>query len=121
MPFYYLLEGMLAGLAWLPVWLVPSTVFNPVDTSDVADYLVKCAFDGRRGMHAEIGGPEDLSLVEFARQYQQARGMNRAIWPLPLPDTTARGMGFVVSDGVRGTLSWSDWLQRRFAEDRMAA
>jgi len=59
------------GLAWLPAWLVPSTVFNPVDTSDVADYLAKCGFDGRRGMRAEIGGPEDLSLVEFARQYQQ--------------------------------------------------
>ena len=115
------LEGMLAGLAWLPVWLVPSTVFNPVDTSDVADYLAKCAFDGRRGMRAEIGGPEDLSLVEFARQYQQARGMNQAIWPLPLPDTTARGMGFVVSNGVRGTVSWSAWLERQFAEARQAA
>jgi uncharacterized protein YbjT (DUF2867 family) len=121
MPFYYLLEGMLAGLAWLPVWLVPSTVFNPVDTSDVADYLVKCAFDGRRGMRAEIGGPEDLSLVEFARQYQQARGMNRTIWPLPLPDTTARGMGFVVSNGVRGTVSWSAWLERSFGGMREAA
>ena len=56
MPFYYLVEGMLTGLAWLPVWPVPTTAFNPVDTSDVADYLVKCAFDGQRGMRAEIGG-----------------------------------------------------------------
>jgi hypothetical protein len=72
-------------------------------------------------MRAEIGGPEDLSLVEFARQYQQARGMNRTIWPLPLPDTTARGMGFVVSNGVRGTVSWSAWLERQFAEARQAA
>jgi len=109
------------GLAWLPAWLVPSTVFNPVDTSDVADYLAKCGFDGRRGMRAEIGGPEDLSLVEFARQYQQTRGMNRTIWPLPLPDTTACRMGFVVSNGVRGTVSWSARLERQFAEARQAA
>jgi uncharacterized protein YbjT (DUF2867 family) len=121
MPFYYLLESMLAGFAWLPVWLVPKTVFNPVDTSDVADYLAHVAFDGPRGERAEIGGPENLSLVEFARQYQQARGMHRPIMPIHLADKTARGMGFVVSKGVRGTLSWKDWLQRRSAEMRAAA
>jgi len=121
MPFYYLLENMLAGLAWLPVWPVPKTVFNPVDASDVADYLVRCAFDGGRGERAEIGGPDDLSLVEFARQYQEARGIRRRIVPIQLSDKAARGMGFVVSEGVRGRLSWRDWLQRRFAEVRAAA
>jgi uncharacterized protein YbjT (DUF2867 family) len=121
MPFYYLLESMLAGLAWLPVWPVPKTLFNPVDTSDVADYLLRCAFDGARGERAEIGGPEDLSLVELARQYQQARGMHRAIVPIHLSDKAARGMGFVVSQGVRGTLSWEDWLQWHFAHARTAA
>jgi uncharacterized protein YbjT (DUF2867 family) len=120
MPFYYLLDNMLAGLSWLPVWPVPKTVFNPVDTSDVADYLVKCAFDGARGERAEIGGPEDLSCVEFARQYQQARGMHRTIMPV-LSDRAARGMGFVVSKGVRGKLSWRDWLQRQSSETRRAA
>jgi len=29
-----------------------------------------------------------------------------------LSDAKARGMGFVVSHGVRGRLSWTDWLQR---------
>ena len=121
MPFYYLLESMLAGFAWLPVWPVPKTVFNPVDTSDVADYLVHGAFDGERGERTEIGGPEDLSLVEFARQYQEARGTRRTIMPVHLSDKKARGMGFVVSKGVRGTLTWRDWLQRRPAEARKAA
>jgi uncharacterized protein YbjT (DUF2867 family) len=115
MPFYYLLEKMLAGLAWLPVWPVPKTVFNPVDTSDVADYLARCAFDGARGMRAEIGGPEDVSLAEFSRQYQQARGFNHPILTLPLSESAARGMGFVVSRGARGDLSWSAWLKRAFA------
>jgi uncharacterized protein YbjT (DUF2867 family) len=121
MPFYYLLERMLAGLAWLPVWPVPRTVFNPVDTSDVADYLVRCAYDGGRGERTEIGGPEDVGLVELARQYQQARGMHRPIMPINLADKTARGMGFVVSSGVRGTLTWREWLDRRFAEMQAAA
>jgi uncharacterized protein YbjT (DUF2867 family) len=121
MPFYYLLESMLAGVAWLPVWPVPWTVFNPVDTSDVADYLVNRAFDGQRGVRDEIGGPDDLSCVEFARQYQRASGIHRAILPVSLSEKAARGMGFVVSKGVRGTLSWADWLNRRFPEVRTAA
>jgi uncharacterized protein YbjT (DUF2867 family) len=112
MPFYYLLEKLLAGLAWLPAWPVPATVFNPVDTSDVAKYIVNCAFDGMRGERAEIGGPEDLSCVEFGRQYQKAHDIRRPIVPINLPEKAARGMGFVVSHGVRGSLSWSNWLGR---------
>lgn len=113
MPFYYLLDRLLSGLAWLPVWPVPTTSFNPVDTSDVADHVVTCAFDGTRGERAEIGGPEDLSLAALAGQYQDARGLRRKILPVSLSDAKARGMGFVVSHGVRGRLSWADWLRRR--------
>lgn len=121
MPFYYLLERMLAGLTWLPVWPVPRTTFNPVDTSDVADHLIACAFDGARGERPEIGGPHDLSLVEFAKQYQSARGMHRPVVPIHLSDKAARGMGFVVSNGRRGNLSWRDWLRRHFADQQRAA
>jgi hypothetical protein len=66
-------------------------------------------------MRAEIGGPEDRSLTDYARQYQRARGMNRRIVPVHLSDKRARRMGFVASHGVRGKLTWADWLQRRFA------
>ena len=55
MPFFYLLENLLTGLSWLPVWPIPKTIFNPVDTSDVADYLVACAFDGNAGNRASRG------------------------------------------------------------------
>jgi uncharacterized protein YbjT (DUF2867 family) len=114
-PFFYLLERMLSGVSWLPVWPMPTTVFNPVDTADVANHLVTCAFDGLYGERAEIGGPRDLSCVEFARQYRRVRGLRRAILPLPLSDGAGRRIGFAASDGVRGTLSWADWLDRRFA------
>ncbi|MGY3694339.1 uncharacterized protein YbjT (DUF2867 family) [Bradyrhizobium sp. USDA 3240] len=112
MPFHYLLEKMLSNLSWLPVWPVPNAMFNPVDTSDVADYLVRCAFDGGRGTRAEIGGPDDLSLAAIAREFLRARGMHRLVLPMPFSRKAARGMGFVVSDGVRGTRSWIDWLNR---------
>ena len=116
MPFYYLLDRLLAGLGWLPVWPVPTARFNPVDTSDVADYVVDCAFDGGRGERAEIGGPEDLDLVALARQYQNARELHRKIWPIDLSEAKARSMGFIVSQGVRGGLTWTDWLKRRYPQ-----
>lgn len=112
MPFYYLLDKLLSGLSWFPVWPVPTTHFNPVDTSDVAEHVATCAFDGQRGMRTEIGGPEILGLTSLARQYQDARGVHRKILPIDISEAKARGMGFVVSRGVRGRLSWMDWLQR---------
>ncbi|MES1147695.1 MAG: NAD(P)H-binding protein [Bradyrhizobium guangdongense] len=121
MPFYYLLDKLLAGLSWLPVWPVPTTRFNPVDTSDAADHIVQCAFDGGRGERTEIGGPDDLGCTEFARQYLEARGMHRAILPMSLSEQKARGMGFVVSHGVRGKLSWADWLRDQYPAASAAA
>ncbi|MBR0824919.1 NAD(P)H-binding protein [Bradyrhizobium manausense] len=121
MPFYYLLDKLLAGLSWLPMWPVPTTLFNPVDTSDVADHIVQCAFDGGRGERPEIGGPDDLSCTEFARQYLDARGMHRKILPMSLSERKARGMGFVVSHGVRGQMSWADWLRGQYPAARAAA
>jgi len=121
MPFYYLLDKLLSGLGWLPVWPVPTTRFNPVDTSDVADHIANCAFDGQRGERAEIGGPETLDLVALAREYQNARGLHRKILPIDLSEAKARGMGFVVSEGLRGDLTWADWLRRRYPEARSAA
>lgn len=121
MPFYYLLDKLLADLGWLPAWPVPTTLFNPVDTSDVADHVVQCAFDGGRGERIEIGGPDVLGCTEFARRYLEARGMRRAILPMSLSERKARGMGFVVSRGVRGKLSWADWLRDQYPAARVAA
>ncbi|MDN4986185.1 NAD(P)H-binding protein [Bradyrhizobium arachidis] len=121
MPFYYLLDKMLAGLAWLPLWPMPTTSFNPVDTSDVADHVVACAFDGMSGERTEIGGPEDLGVAALAGQYRDARGLHRKILPIPMSEAKARGMGFVVSRGVRGRLAWAEWLQRRYSGTHHAA
>ncbi|QOG16035.1 MULTISPECIES: SDR family oxidoreductase [Bradyrhizobium] len=121
MPFYYLLDRLLSGLSWLPVWPMPTARFNPVDTTDVANHVVACAFDGQRGVRAEIGGPEALDLVALARQYQDARRLHRKILPIDLSEAKARGMGFVVSQGVRGRLTWADWLRRNDPGTRSAA
>jgi hypothetical protein len=82
---------------------------------------VTCALDGGHGERAAIGGPEDLDLVVLARQYQDVRGLHRKILPMNISEAKARGMGFVVSHGVRGRLTWADWLQRNPSAARSAA
>jgi hypothetical protein len=47
--------------------------------------------------------------------------MHRTIMPISLSEKAGRGMGFVTSKGVRGTLSWKEWLRRHFAEAQTAA
>ncbi|HEY6516076.1 MAG TPA: NAD(P)H-binding protein [Steroidobacteraceae bacterium] len=109
-PFYYMLANMLAGFRRLPVWPLPNSRWNPVDTTDVADYLAECLEDGLRGLREEIRGPEDLSVVEMAREFQRSRGLRRPILSIPLGTGMARKMGFVRSEGRRGRKTWSDWL-----------
>jgi uncharacterized protein YbjT (DUF2867 family) len=110
-PFYYLVERTLVGLRWLPIWPLPDAPFQPVDTPDVAAYLVECLDDGRRGVREEIGGPEVLSFIEIARQFQQARGLHRPIVRMPVPRATLRGMGMTEAHGRRGAKTWSSWLR----------
>jgi uncharacterized protein YbjT (DUF2867 family) len=116
-PFYYLLERILANLRWLPLWPLPDAPFDPVDTSDVAPYLVECVEDGRRGVREEIGGPDTLRFVEFARQYQDARGFRRPILALHPSAIRARKMGFVLSNGRRGRKTWRTWLRENTATE----
>jgi uncharacterized protein YbjT (DUF2867 family) len=109
-PYFYLLGKVLAGFRRLPLWPLPTAPWNPVDTSDVASYLAECLDDNRRGMRPEIGGPQDLSLVDAARQYQRATGFRRLILPLWLPGFLVRNLGFAASNGRRGVKTWASWL-----------
>jgi uncharacterized protein YbjT (DUF2867 family) len=102
---------MIKGMRWLPIWPVPNTPFNPVDTSDVASYLAECLGDRKRGMREEFGGPEDLSMVEIAREYQRQRNLHRYILPLSLSRKVVHSMGFVAAQGRRGKVTWSSWLR----------
>jgi uncharacterized protein YbjT (DUF2867 family) len=119
-PFYYLVEPTLAGLRWLPVWPVPDIPFQPVDTPDFATYLIECLDDGQRGIREEIGGPEVLSFIEIARQYQQARGLHRPIVRTPVPKAIVRNLratGITVAQGRRGAKTWASWLREHPSSD----
>lgn len=114
-PFFYLVERMLDGLHRWPVWPLPGTAFQPVDTRDVAGHLVQCLGGDDRGLLPEIGGPEITSYAAMARAHLHARGKKRAVLSLPLPARLARQGGLVVAQGVRGVRTWARWLEEQTA------
>ncbi|MER9301679.1 NAD(P)H-binding protein [Mesorhizobium sp. M0293] len=119
-PFYYLLAQMLGGLKWLPVWPLPTSPSNPVDTRDVGSYLAEAAGDGKRGVWPEIGGPETMPFSTFARQYCQALGIKRFILPLPFSRKMSRSMGLVETGERRGERTWRAWLSEQSQSARSA-
>jgi uncharacterized protein YbjT (DUF2867 family) len=110
-PFFYLMAQMLRSFRWWPVWPLPNAPCNPVDTSDVAHYLIECMNDGGRGVRPEIGGPETMPFAEFGRQYQRAHNVHRATAAIRVSPKFAGNMGFVTSTGDRrGSKTWMQWL-----------
>ena len=109
-PFYYLLARLFASMRWMPWWILPNAVMDAVDTADVASYLVECVDDGRLGLREEIGGPVALPLPELARQYLQARRLNRRVIGFDVAPATAARLGFAEAHGRNGSVAWREWL-----------
>ncbi len=109
-PFYYLLARLFASMRWMPWWILPDGVMDAVDTVDVASYLIDCMADGRLGLREEIGGPAALPLPELARQYLQARRLNRRVIGFNVAPRTAARLGLAEAHGRRGAITWHEWL-----------
>lgn len=74
----------------LPVTLVLPVSAQTIHMPEVAERLVELVEAGPQGRVADIGGPEQLTLKEFAVQWQHAHGIRRPIWTLHLPGRTMR-------------------------------
>jgi hypothetical protein len=73
-------------------------------------------------MLRDFGGPERLTLHEAARHWKAARGMRRPTIPVPIPGASAaafrKGYNTLCEDGERGTLRWTEWLERKYGAAR---
>lgn len=115
-PFFYLVERMLGRLHKWPIWALPRAPFQPVDTRDVADYLVDCLGGEQRGDFPPIGGPAITSYAEMARAHLAEQALHRRVIDFPLPERWARQGGMVaLSEGVRGVRTWQRWLAEQTA------
>ena len=72
----------------LPVTVVLPVSAQTIHLPEVAERLADLAQQGPQGRVPDLGGPEQLTLHEYARQWQQHRGVRRPIWTLRLPGRT---------------------------------
>ncbi len=117
--FHSLIDRFLRILSRLPGLLIlPGDVkFQPIDAGEVADRMVEYAARGPSGRLPDLGGPEVLTFGEMGREWLRIRGKRALVLPLPLFGRTAEGFrrGYnCTQDGEHGSITWSDWLARRY-------
>jgi uncharacterized protein YbjT (DUF2867 family) len=116
--FHWLLGRFLDNLAGRRVWPLPANLpMQPVDSADFAASVAECVAAGPGGEREGFGGPEVLTPVQLAQQYQQARGIHRRILRLRLPAAAVRAAGpQTCPDGRHGKTTWAQWLAHRPAD-----
>ncbi|CAN5455990.1 NAD(P)H-binding protein [soil metagenome] len=71
-----------------PVTLVLPISAQTIHMPEVAERLAELVAAGPAGRVPDLGGPEQLTFTEYARQWQAARGIRRPIWAPRLPGKT---------------------------------
>jgi uncharacterized protein YbjT (DUF2867 family) len=115
--FHSLLDSMVSGAMRFP-WVAPLPTnfkFQGVAEEEVAQHLVQCLTDGPGGRLPDLGGPEVLSFGEIAQTWMEVKGNRKKLIHLPLPGALAaafRAGKNTTPQGVRGTMTWRQWLTR---------
>jgi uncharacterized protein YbjT (DUF2867 family) len=86
--FHGFVNEVLEAQRRLPVTLVLPVSAQTIHMPEVAGRLADLAVAGPSGRVADLGGPQQLTLREYAREWQDARGVRRPIWAVRLPGKT---------------------------------
>jgi uncharacterized protein YbjT (DUF2867 family) len=116
--FHDLVAGLFSGQRYLPVVFAPKFSFQPIAVDDVAARLAELATAAPAGRVPDIGGPETLSAVELARQWEVAASVRRRIVPVSLPGKTFAGYAAghnLVPGPPHGTGRFGEFLTARYA------
>jgi uncharacterized protein YbjT (DUF2867 family) len=119
--FHEFVDRILGTLARWPVAFVPTNwQFQSISTGEVADQLVAAVQKGPagEGRLPDIGGPEVLPFGEMARAWLAVQNKRRSIIHLPFPGKLSAGFRQGLNTTPRnrvGKLTWSEWLQARYA------
>ena len=93
-------------------------LFQPIDTSEVADRLVGLTLGLPAGRVPDIGGPEVRTLANLTRAYLSANGSKKGVVELPLPGKAARAFregAQVAPASAWGDITWEEFLERQLA------
>jgi uncharacterized protein YbjT (DUF2867 family) len=97
-----------------PFSLVPRIVTQPVAAIEVARALVDLAEAGPTGQMSELAGPEQLDMVDLARQVSRTKGRGRRVVRARMPGALGRAYrsgGLLPTPEVpRGRITFEDWL-----------
>lgn len=86
--FHGFVHELLEAQRRLPITIVLPMSAQTIHMPEVAERLADLVDAGPSGRVADLGGPEQLTLREYARQWQAARGVTRPIWTARIPGKT---------------------------------
>jgi uncharacterized protein YbjT (DUF2867 family) len=86
--FHGFVNEVLEAQRRLPVTLVLPVSAQTIHMPEVAERLADLAEAGPSGRVADLGGPQQLTLREYAREWQAVRGVRRPVWSVRLPGKT---------------------------------
>ncbi len=117
--FHTLIDRVLQAATKLPVALLPTDLqFQALDPGEAADRLCEIVAAGPSGRVPDLGGPEVLTGRQLLRIWLKQRGMHRLVIPLWLPGKAAysfrHGSNTCSSEPRRGTITWSEWVQKQY-------
>jgi uncharacterized protein YbjT (DUF2867 family) len=111
--------GQLLARTRGPVVVVPVMRAQPVAAAEVATAVVDLACGPVAGLAPELGGPQELDMVDMVRRLARMRGARRAVLPVRLPGAVGHAMASGAlqprGSGPRGTLRFEDWLRSAHA------
>jgi uncharacterized protein YbjT (DUF2867 family) len=118
--FHNLVDEVLTAQRFLPLLLAPSIKLQPIAVDDVAIRLTELAAGPPAGRVPDIGGPEQRSVRDLARYWQQAAGSRRPIVPVRLPGKAfgafAAGAA-MTGDTTYGQKTFAEYLADRFTAE----
>lgn len=100
----------------LPVLLLPKgSMFQVVDSGEVADHVVELTLQGPQGRARDFGGPAVRSIDELARAYMAKKGMAKPIVHFPMVGRSGKafraGLNTCPEDAL-GRITWEEYLDR---------
>ncbi|MEZ4668742.1 MAG: NAD(P)H-binding protein [Anaerolineae bacterium] len=126
--FHTLLDTFLSPLRklpWTPLFsLPPTSLFQLIDPSEAAEYLMPFISEVPTGRIPDVGGPEVLALDEIAKLWLKAQNMWRPHFHLPIMlRETGEGLrhGYnTVPENKYGQITWADYLETRYGHMQSA-
>ena len=117
--FHDLILTTARAMAKSPLIPVPAgTRFQPVDTDEVADELVRLTLGTPAGLVPDLAGPTIYELADLVRGYLRATGKHRLLVPVRFPGKAARAVrqgANLAPDRAVGRRTWEDFLAKKIS------